>query len=134
MSTGTIPYLMSPSPSSDDEESVTDTDMISSEYNDFFHMWHHTVETSTQHFPMAIMDLNDDEPAVVTEGDAVDLWHYSCGEWPAHFVDGAPELSVCSSSTNSTGLMTPSPGEKGNTAPPSKQKTHLRPRYYFVGK
>ena len=56
MSTDTIPYLMSPSPSSD-KESVINIDMISSEYNDFFHMWHHTVEIITQRFPMAIMNL-----------------------------------------------------------------------------
>ena len=76
---------------------------------------------------MVVMDLTDDELEVIMEEEAVDLWHSSIGEWPAHFVDGAP---VCY--TNATLVMRTPPGAKGT--PPAKQKTNLRLHYYFVGK
>ena len=118
MSTGTIPYLMSPSPSSDDEESVTDTDMISSDYNDFFHMWHHTIPSRPQH---SIFRWLSWTWTMTNQQSSLKAMLSTCGI--TFVANGRPTLWMALLSYQCAPCIVPSPGEKGNTAPPSKQNT-----------
>ena len=126
MAIETIPYLMSPCPSSD-EESVIDMDMISSEYNDFFWQSHqeHPIQIAPQHFPMAVIDLTKKGPGVHGAGAPVLIEDENSGGGDWRVENGATEFSVIRS-INSTLVMKP------QGVPPTKKKTHRRSCYAFV--